>query len=145
MGIEKAMSNALGISPPKVLEKQETKEIEVIQPVAETGTDQEDDYNLTRNTLRNLIRKGDLAMEDMASVARESESPRAYEVLSTMMKTVADMTTQLYDIQKKKKELLTDKGKREPTGDITVEKAVFVGNPSELLKKLKEEKNESDI
>lgn len=142
MSIEKAMSNALGISPPKVLEKQETKEIEVIQPVAKTGTDQEDDYNLTRNTLRNLIRKGDLAMEDMASVARESESPRAYEVLSTMMKTVADMTTQLYDIQKKKKELLTDKGKREPTGDITVEKAVFVGNPSELLKKLKEEKNE---
>lgn len=138
MSVEKAMSNALGITPPKVLEKQEVKEVEVIQ----TGTDQEDDYNLTRNTLRNLIRKGDLAMEDMASVARESESPRAYEVLSTMMKTVADMTTQLYDIQKKKKELLTDKGKREPTGDITVEKAVFVGNPSDLLKKLKEERNE---
>lgn len=140
MGIEKAMSNALGITPSKVIEKQETKEVEVIQPVAETGTDQEDDYNLTRNTLRNLIRKGDLAMEDMAAVARESESPRAYEVLSTMMKTVADMTTQLYDIQKKKKDLLSDNNKRESTGDITVEKAVFVGSTAELLKKMKEEK-----
>jgi hypothetical protein len=135
MSTEKALAATLGITPTKVIDNQNSKEIvEVIQ--SETGKDQEDDYNLTRNTLRNLIRKGDLAMEDMA---RESESPRAYEVLSTMMKTVADMTTQLYDIQKKKKDLLAEKG-RPAQDNITVEKAVFVGNPAELLKKMKENK-----
>lgn len=136
MGVDKNMSDLLGIES-KVEDKQEILPPET-SPVVSVS-DQDDDYNLTRNTLRSLIRKGDLAMEDMASVARESESPRAYEVLSTMMKTVADMTTQLYDIQKKKKDLSADRG-RSDDKSITVERAVFVGSTADLLKKVKESK-----
>jgi hypothetical protein len=55
-----------------------------------------------------------------------------------MMRTIADTTKDLYDLQKKTKDLKGDK-KEETT--VTVEKAVFVGSPTDLLKKIKEEKN----
>ena len=78
-------------------------------------------------------------MESLTDLAKESESPRAYEVLATMMKTIADTTKDLYDLQKKTKDLKGEKKAEGPS--VTVEKAVFVGTPSDLLKKIKEEKS----
>lgn len=102
--------------------------------------DQESDYQLSRNTFRELIRKGNLAMDDMHELARQAESPRAYEVLSTMMKTISDVTKDLYELQKKTKELKEVKGKLiQPEGAINVERAVFVGTTAELLKQIKEQ------
>ena len=133
-----ALSNALGI---------ETK-IEVLEPVQEkpvisfSGNDADSDYELARRTFRNLIEQGNLAMEDMKNLARESESPRAYEVFSTMMKTISDTTKDLYDLHKKTKDLKELNNKTPKLDNITVEKAVFVGTTAELLKKVKAEKNE---
>jgi uncharacterized protein (DUF58 family) len=88
-------------------------EIEIIPPKKESNeiinTPHEDDdikadYNLSRRTFRDLIQKGNQAMESLTDLAKESESPRAYEVLATMMRTVADTTKDLYDLQKKTKE-----------------------------------------
>lgn len=117
---------------------------EVRKPVAEivpvetpAGQDQEEDYRLSRKTFRSLITKGSTAIEDMTDLARESESPRAYEVLATLIKTVSDTTKDLYDLQKKTKDLKEDDKKDEPS--ITVEKAVFVGNPADMLKRIKEQ------
>ena len=124
LGIE----NAVEVIPPK--------EIEVINTPHEEK-DVEADYNLSRRTFRDLINKGNQAMESLTDLAKESESPRAYEVLATMMRTIADTTKDLYDLQKKTKDLKGEK-KEEPT--VTVEKAVFVGSPSDLLRKIKEEK-----
>ena len=136
-----ALSDALGNESTK---KIEAPKQEVISPVVyETNEveDQKEDYNLSRRTFRDLINKGNSAIEDLTDLAKESESPRAYEVLATLMKTVSDATKDLYDLQKKTKELkkIDDKGK--PAENITVEKAVFVGTPSELLAKMKEAKN----
>jgi hypothetical protein len=58
------------------------------------------------------------------------------------MKTIADTTKDLYDLQKKTKDL-KDNGKKEET-TVTVEKAVFVGSTAELLQRVKEEKNKSE-
>mgnify|MGYP000323613683 CR=1 FL=1 len=128
LGIE----NAIEIIPPK---KQE--------PIINTPHEDDDadaDYRLSRRTFRSLIEKGNAAMENLTDLAKESESPRAYEVLSTMMRTIADTTKDLYDLQKKNKDLKGDDRKEQP--NVTVEKAVFVGSPTELLKKIKEQKNE---
>ena len=78
----------------------------------------------------------------MKELARQSESPRAFEVFATMMKTIADTTNNLYDLQKKTKEL-KDEPQKKPhdSGNVTVERAVFVGTTSDLLKKIKAEKN----
>lgn len=127
LGIE----NAVEIIPPKQV-------TEVINTPHEDN-DVEADYNLSRRTFRSLIDKGNAAMENLTDLAKESESPRAYEVLATMMRTIADTTKDLYDLQKKTKDL---KGERREEPTVTVEKAVFVGTPSDLLKKIKEQKNE---
>ena len=112
---------------------------EIIPVETTAGQDQDEDYKLSRKTFRSLITKGSTAIEDMTDLARESESPRAYEVLATLIKTVSDTTKDLYDLQKKTKDLKDDR-KDEPT--INVEKAVFVGNPADMLKRIKEQTNE---
>ena len=125
LGIE----NAVEIIPPKVPET-----------IINTPHEEDDikaDYNLSRRTFRDLINKGNDAMESLTDLAKESESPRAYEVLATMMRTVADTTKDLYDLQKKTKELSGQK-KDDPT--VNVEKAVFVGSTADLLKQIKENK-----
>lgn len=132
-----ALSEALGVEtaieiiPPK-------KEVtpEVINTPHEDG-DVEADYNLSRKTFRDLINKGNMAMENLTDLAKESESPRAYEVLATMMKTIADTTKDLYDLQKKTKELKRDDKRPQDESRINVEKAVFVGSTAELLKRIK--------
>lgn len=131
-----ALSEALGI---------ESTAVEIIppqQPVINTPHEDDDikaDYNLSRRTFRDLITKGNAAMETLTDLAKESESPRAYEVLATMMRTVADTTKDLYDLQKKTKELRGQDKNDQPS--VNVEKAVFVGSTADLLKKIKEEKN----
>lgn len=132
-----SLSASLGIETKiEVLEPIKTEET----PVTFSQADSDDDYELARRTFRNLIEQGNLAMQDMKDLARESESPRAYEVFSTMMKTISDTTKDLYDLHKKTKELkeINNKSTR-PIGDVTVEKAVFVGTPTELLEKIKAE------
>lgn len=131
-----ALSDALGIE--NAVEIIPPKQVEVIN----TPHDDDDikaDYNLSRRTFRDLINKGNQAMESLTDLAKESESPRAYEVLATMMRTVADTTKDLYDLQKKTKELKGEK--KDDTPNVTVEKAVFVGTTAELLQKMKEAKN----
>ena len=63
------------------------------------------DYEYSRDTYYELIEKGKDALEDMIQVARESEHPRAFEVLSTLIKNVSDVNDKLMDLNKKQKEL----------------------------------------
>ncbi len=134
---DKALSEALGIE--NAVEIIPPKQVEVINTPHEDD-DIKADYNLSRRTFRSLIDKGNAAMENLTDLAKDSESPRAYEVLATMMRTIADTTKDLYDLQKKTKDLQGQDKKDQP--NVTVERAVFVGSPSDLLKKIKEQKNE---
>jgi len=132
-----ALSEALGIENKiEVLPPEEKKDL-----VGIDLPDQESDYQLSRNTFRELIRKGNMAIDDMQELARQSEHPRTYEVYATLMKTIAEVTNNLYDLQKKTKDLKEIRGKpAQPDGAISVEKAVFVGTTAELLKQVKENK-----
>lgn len=131
-----ALSEALGIE----------NEIEIIppkapEPIINTPHEDDDikaDYNLSRRTFRDLINKGNAAVESLTDLAKESESPRAYEVLATMMRTIADTTKDLFELQNKNKNLKKDDSTKQE--QITVEKAVFVGTTAELLKQIKESK-----
>lgn len=122
----------------------ETKEV-MTPAVAEkplafdTREDQNDDYLLSRNVYRDIIRQGKQAVADINKLAADLESPRAYEVLATMMKQLTETTDRLMELQKKHKELSTDaKPVVEDTGRITVEKAVFVGTSNEMLQHIRE-------
>lgn len=97
-----------------------------------------EDYKLSRTTYRKLITQGNEAIEGIHELAKDTEAPRAYEVMATLMKTVAEVTGNLYDLQGKKKALRDfNNGKKLDETNITVDKAVFVGTTADLLKSIK--------
>ena len=144
MGLEKNLSDALGID-------QETpatpkQEIITYEP-PEERSDAEEDYRLARKVLRNLIEKGNDAIEEISQIARQQESARGFEVVSTLIKTVGETTKDLYQLQKMTKDLKgpdpdTDPRKKNTEGNISVENAVFVGSAAELLSAIKKKKEE---
>ena len=92
------------------------------------------DYDYTRGNLYSLIEKGQEAINGIMEVAGETASPRAYEVAGQLIKSVADTTDKLMDLQKKVKEVDEDTNKT--TNNVT-NNALFVGSTSELSKILK--------
>ena len=93
----------------------------------------EKDYEYTRANLYSIIEKGQEAINGIMEVAGESASPRAYEVAGQLIKSVADTTDKLMDLQKKIKDVNEDSPK---TNNVT-NNALFVGSTSELSKILK--------
>ena len=94
----------------------------------------EKDYEYTRANLYSIIEKGQEAINGIMEVAGESASPRAYEVAGQLIKSVADTTDKLVDLQKKVKELDEDSPK---SPSSVTNNALFVGSTSELSKLLK--------
>ncbi len=93
------------------------------------------DYEYTRANLYSLIEKGQEAINGIMELAGEGGSPRAYEVAGQLIKSVADTTDKLADLQKKIKDLEEDGNK---TPNSVTNNAVFVGSTSELQKMLKQ-------
>ena len=93
------------------------------------------DYDYTRGNLYSLIEKGQEAINGIMEVAGETASPRAYEVAGQLIKSVADSTDKLMDLQKKVKEIDEDSPK---TQNNVTNNALFVGSTSELSKMLKD-------
>tara|TARA_B100000519_G_scaffold154943_1_gene136197 strand:+ start:31 stop:417 length:387 start_codon:yes stop_codon:yes gene_type:complete len=113
------------------------KDIEKFLPPEEKNVD--NDYKYSRDTYYELVEKGKESLELMIEVARESEHPRAFEVLSGMIKNISDVNDRLMDLNKKKKDL--DK-KEEIQKIANTTNNLFVGSTAELQKILK---NESKI
>ncbi len=97
----------------------------------------EDDFEQARDTLRNLISKGEQALDGMMDVARQSDHPRAYEVTGQLIKTVAETAKDLLALQKARKELQSTETEK-PTQIGTQNNIVFSGNTSELIKMLRQ-------
>lgn len=105
--------------------------------------DAEEDYNIARKNLKELLNKSDEALDHMMQVAAEAEHPRAFEVLAGMFKTSADMTSQLIDLQKKRHEL--DKLNNEPTQQSGVtNNNLFVGSTADLQRMLANKDNNDE-
>ena len=99
-----------------------------------------DDYEFSRSTYKDLIKVGTLSMDSLAELARESEHPRAFEVLSNHLKAIGDITDKLMKLQKNKKELTEDDVRREITNNN-----VFVGSTTELQRMLLDKDDIIDV
>ena len=97
-------------------------------------TDVTKDYDYTRANLYSLIEKGQETLNGIMELAGDSASPRAYEVAGQLIKSVADTTDKLMELQKKVKDVEEEKSKT--TNNVT-NNALFVGSTSELSKILK--------
>ena len=125
------LSEIFDIEPIEIAEKSTTELVTI-----ESGTDVDIDAHFARENIKQLISSGNIALGELATVANQSESPRAYEVLATMMKNLADMNKDLLELQKRKRDLQP----KETTQNLNIDKAVFVGSTTELLKMIKANK-----
>lgn len=94
----------------------------------------ESDYDDTRNNLRELLITGQNALMHALDVAKQSEHPRAFEVVGNLMKQLADVNQQLMDLHQQKAKL--DAPKAKEASKVT-NNAIFVGSTSELAKMIK--------
>ena len=102
------------------------------------GKDDDIDYNYARENYYNLIERNQDAIEEMLEIAKQSEHPRAFEVVGQLIKSGLDANKELMGLHKTKKELSIERGG--PT--TTVNNAVFVGSTAELQKLLKAKRGE---
>ena len=118
-------------SPPLV------KDVEILKPDTKND-DIESDYKYARENLYNAIERGSDALEELVELAKQSQSPRAFEIVGQMIKTLTDSNKDLLEIQKKVKDL---KREEKSKGPNNVTNALFVGNTAELQKMLKDNSN----
>jgi hypothetical protein len=111
------------------------KSAEKIDIVPSKSDDIRKDYEYTRANLYSLIEKGQEAINGIMELAGEGGSPRAYEVAGQLIKSVADTTDKLIDLQKKLKDVEEDTVK---SPSSVTNNALFVGSTSELSKILKQ-------
>jgi hypothetical protein len=109
------------------------KEVDAIK------TDTRKDYEYTRGNLYSLIEKGQEAVNGILELAQETEQARAYEVAGQLIKSVADATDKLLDLQKKLKDVEEESQSKGPTN---VTNALFVGSTADLAKLLKQNKQQ---
>lgn len=151
---EEKIANALGLRPLEEVreeEKEEEKEEEVLPieiidagdnlPVSsDTSYGQEtlDDIDLARSNLKGLLDKGNSSLDELIQIAKQSESPRAFEVVSTLMKTMIDANKEFVDMSQKKKYEQEDHGS--PQGNQTnVTNNNLILSTTDLLKMIKGE------
>jgi Terminase DNA packaging enzyme. len=96
--------------------------------------DIEDDYEYARSQYYDLAEKGNEAIDLMLELARESEHPRAFEVLAGMLKQNAELADKLMDLQKKKKDI--NKIDTPRLDAPVTNNNLFVGSTTELQKML---------
>lgn len=92
----------------------------------------DNDYKYGRETLYNLVERGQDAIDGILDLCKETEHPRAYEVAGQLIKTVGDTAEKLLDLQKKVKEL-----ENENPNLKSQTNHLYVGSTSELQKFLK--------
>jgi hypothetical protein len=126
------LDKALNIESSIVEVEKSTTSIDIIP--AQTD-DIKKDYEYTRANLYSLIEKGQEAINGIMELAGEGGSPRAYEVAGQLIKSVADTTDKLIDLQKKLKDVQEDTAKAPSS---VTNNALFVGSTSELSKILKQ-------
>ena len=105
--------------------------------IPQNGKDDDIDYNYARENYYNLIERNQDAVEEMLEIAKQSEHPRAFEVVGQLIKSGLDANKELMSLHKTKKELSMEKGPSQVTNQ-----AVFVGSTAELQKLLKVKRGE---
>ena len=140
--IKDDISNSLGLEPLQNLNEGEGElvvpkktELAELKPVDDKV---DRDYDYARTNFYNIIETGTEALEQMLDVAKASEHPRAYEVVSTIMKTLVDANKDLVSMSAKKQESEEDKG---PAEKAMTNNNLFVGSTAELQQLLKDMRN----
>ena len=138
--IEKSMEQIFELSPltqsNKAIKEAKSNLPAPVDVNTELAQDLSDAYEQTKDNLQELISQGMEAMEEILAIAKEGQHPRAFEVYGSLLKNVVDANKELLAVQKQMREMDSAGKKSAPTN---IDKAVFVGSPSDLNKLLRGE------
>lgn len=112
---------------------------EVIVPEQTSSECVDTDYNTARANLYQLLSQGQEALMHALDVAKQSESPRAFEVVGKLVEQLAKTNQQLLELSEKRKTIL-EPSKNNPAGQPAnvTNNAIFVGSTDELNKMIKQ-------
>lgn len=119
--------------------------ISATQESSQPVDDLQVDYEVSRETYKQLIEKGDQAIDLMMELARDSQHPRAFEVLAGLLKTQADNTDKLADLQKKLQTLRGGPKGKSPSPEKITNNNVFVGSTTDLQRFILSQQNKSNV
>ncbi len=98
------------------------------------------DYELVQSNLKDLLGNGNIALESALKVATESDSPRAFEVVAILLKTMADLNNNVLDVHKKAKDTTSSNTKVSQTNN-----SVFVGSTKDLQNLLNKDRSTDKV
>ena len=125
--IDEHLDEVLGVIN---MPKKEITKVEKVKPLV-NGQDEDTDFQYARENLYNLIERGQDGLEELLEIAKQSEHPRAFEVVGQMIDKLTTTNKELLNLHKTKKDIKTDRG---PTN---VTNALYVGSTADLQKMLK--------
>tara|TARA_Y100000310_G_C20457182_1_gene703588 strand:+ start:249 stop:644 length:396 start_codon:yes stop_codon:yes gene_type:complete len=125
----------------EILEVEETTTdiVETAQEIIK-NTNIDSDFDEVTDNLKRLHEKGFEALTDAMELAKDAETPRAWEVVATLLKAVTDINAEVMTGHKKKSdiEVQSSRGLFPNINANNVQNNTFVGTSAELLKILKE-------
>jgi len=86
------------------------------------------DIEQAKFNIKDIIMKGSSSLDDLIDVARQSEHPRAYEVLANLIRTLVDSNKILVDINIREKSTNVNNDNRKINNNN-----IFVGSTKDLL------------
>lgn len=135
--MSESLNNVFNVESSKEITVMSGNDVTVI-PSDDLEKNADYDYEVSRSNLHSLLNQGQDALIHALEVAKQSENPRAFEVVGNLMKQLADVNHQLMDLSDKRQKL-KDKTDKETGGTtITNNTAYFVGSTMELNKMIKD-------
>jgi len=119
------------------------QKVEVIEPKAiqkidvDVNQHLDKDYEEIRTNLKDIIKRGAEAIDGILLVASETQQPRAYEVVATLIKSVADVNKDLLTMHKQMQDIRQDTPASKQSANQITNNSIFVGSTTDLQAILK--------
>ena len=140
--IQKEELNKILDLDPKLAAKEETTELQRAVPPGKLASKTaeeafEEDFGYARSGVRDSIDQAREAAVGAIELAQSGDSARAYEVVAGMLTAIVNANKELLVLHKTKEDTRKTREGPESASGVTIEKAVFVGRASDLLRELR--------
>lgn len=129
------LNDEFGIENIEVIEPVEVKSIQRVDPNIDQHLDK--DYNEIRTNLKDIIKRGAEAIDGILLVASETQQPRAYEVVASLIKSVADVNKDLLSMHKQMQDIKKTNPESTQSANQITNNSIFVGSTTDLQAILK--------
>lgn len=132
---KKSMTDAFGLPP-----LSNSNDLIIHDAPAEDG----DSYDMetARQNMHHLLQKGEHALDEMIAFAVQDQQARSFEVVATLIKTLADVNKDLIHLQEKKKQLAI---KDEVPAKTVNNNHLHVGSTADLQQLIKTMMNNNKV